>query len=97
MSKCPAAVEPICNAPIFSLESIGWTGQQYQQGQPVYSDRNTTLTGLFPDGTPFTGTQDKKPHYVYVWKTWGKENLMFHFAAVCYSDKCHKYVFVHKN
>uniref|UniRef100_A0A3P8UVU7 Premelanosome protein a n=1 Tax=Cynoglossus semilaevis TaxID=244447 RepID=A0A3P8UVU7_CYNSE len=47
-------------------------GQQYQQGQPVYSDRNTTLTGLFPDGTPFTGTQDKKPHYVYVWKTWGR-------------------------
>ncbi|XP_041801892.1 premelanosome protein a [Chelmon rostratus] len=47
-------------------------GQQYQQGQPVYPDQDTERTGVFPDGTPFNRSQNKKPHYVFVWKTWGR-------------------------
>ncbi|XP_071766959.1 premelanosome protein a [Centroberyx gerrardi] len=47
-------------------------GKQYQEGQSVYSDRVTDWTGVFPDGTPFTRGQNKKPHYVFVWKTWGR-------------------------
>ncbi|XP_054640560.1 premelanosome protein a [Dunckerocampus dactyliophorus] len=47
-------------------------GQQYQAGQSVYPDQNEERSAVFPDGTPFTSTRDKKPHYVYVWKTWGK-------------------------
>ncbi|XP_035517510.1 premelanosome protein a isoform X1 [Morone saxatilis] len=48
-------------------------GQQYQAGQPVYPDQDNEQTGVFPDGTAFTRTsQDKKPHYVFVWKTWGR-------------------------
>nr|XP_057911857.1 premelanosome protein a [Doryrhamphus excisus] len=47
-------------------------GQQYQAGQSVYPDQNEMRGSVFPDGTPFTSTRDRKPHYVYVWKTWGK-------------------------
>ncbi|XP_059184956.1 premelanosome protein a [Centropristis striata] len=47
-------------------------GQQYQAGQPVYPDQDTQSTGTFPDGTPFTRMQDRKPRYVFVWKTWGR-------------------------
>ncbi|KAM7422364.1 hypothetical protein PAMA_010428 [Pampus argenteus] len=47
-------------------------GQQYQEGQAVYPDQDTQSTGVFPDGTPFTRSQNKKPHYVFVWKTWGR-------------------------
>nr|XP_023688699.1 melanocyte protein PMEL isoform X2 [Paramormyrops kingsleyae] len=49
-------------------------GTQYRQGQPVYPERNTTgeWSGVFPDGTPFTKVSEKKPRYVFVWKTWGR-------------------------
>ncbi|KAM9361173.1 premelanosome protein a [Symphorus nematophorus] len=47
-------------------------GQQYQEGQAVYPDQGTQQTGVFPDGTPFTRSQNKKPRYVFVWKTWGR-------------------------
>uniref|UniRef100_A0A3B4TIP3 Premelanosome protein a n=1 Tax=Seriola dumerili TaxID=41447 RepID=A0A3B4TIP3_SERDU len=47
-------------------------GQQYQEGQAVYPDQDSEQTGLFPDGTPFPRSQSKKPHYVFVWKTWGR-------------------------
>ncbi|XP_068576369.1 premelanosome protein a [Cebidichthys violaceus] len=47
-------------------------GQQYQEGQAVYPDQDTQSTGVFPDGTPFTRSQNKKPHYVFVWKAWGR-------------------------
>uniref|UniRef100_A0A4W5LVT0 PKD domain-containing protein n=1 Tax=Hucho hucho TaxID=62062 RepID=A0A4W5LVT0_9TELE len=50
-------------------------GTQYHQGQAVYPDQvsgpSGEYSGVFPDGTPFTGTADRKPHYVFVWKTWG--------------------------
>ncbi|XP_061544828.1 premelanosome protein a isoform X2 [Phycodurus eques] len=47
-------------------------GQQYQAGQAVYPAQSNEFNWVFPDGTPFTWTRDRKPHYVYVWKTWGK-------------------------
>ncbi|KAM8868538.1 premelanosome protein a [Synchiropus picturatus] len=46
-------------------------GRQYQQGQPVYPDQDAQALRVFPDGTPFR-SQRKKPHYVFVWKTWGR-------------------------
>ncbi|XP_048856248.1 premelanosome protein a isoform X3 [Brienomyrus brachyistius] len=49
-------------------------GTRYHQGQPVYPERNTTgnWSGVFPDGTPFTKVSEKRPRYVFVWKTWGR-------------------------
>ncbi|XP_070967054.1 melanocyte protein PMEL-like [Oncorhynchus clarkii lewisi] len=51
-------------------------GTQYRQGQAVYPDQvsghSGEYSGVFPDGTPFTGTADRKPHYVFVWTTWGR-------------------------
>lgn len=47
-------------------------GKQYEEGQAVYPDRDTDWTGVFPDGTPFNRSQNRKPHYVFVWKTWGR-------------------------
>ncbi|KAM9759588.1 premelanosome protein a [Menidia menidia] len=47
-------------------------GRKYQEGQAVYQNQNPELTGVFPDGTPFSGRQNKKPRYVFVWKTWGR-------------------------
>ncbi|XP_035858006.1 premelanosome protein a isoform X2 [Sander lucioperca] len=47
-------------------------GQQYQEGQAVYPDQGTQSNGVFPDGTPFSRSQNKKPSYVFVWKTWGR-------------------------
>lgn len=53
------------------------TGIQYQQGQPVYPERNSPdeWNGVFPDGTPFRGHSGRKPRYIYVWKTWGIYNI----------------------
>uniref|UniRef100_A0A668AF43 Premelanosome protein a n=1 Tax=Myripristis murdjan TaxID=586833 RepID=A0A668AF43_9TELE len=45
-------------------------GKEYQQGQDVYPDQDPDWTGVFPDGTPFIRRQNKKPRYVFVWKTW---------------------------
>ncbi|KAM9410026.1 premelanosome protein a isoform 2-T2 [Pholidichthys leucotaenia] len=47
-------------------------GKEYQEGQSVYPDQDTDGTGVFPDGTPFNRSQNRKPHYVFVWKTWGR-------------------------
>nr|XP_020448748.1 melanocyte protein PMEL-like isoform X2 [Monopterus albus] len=47
-------------------------GQPYQEGRAVYPNQDTEWMGVFPDGAPFNRTQDKRPHYVFVWKTWGR-------------------------
>lgn len=64
------------------------TGTQYRQGQAVYPDQvsgpSGEYSGVFPDGTPFTGTADRKPHYVFVWKTWGKD------SSFIYRHSCEK-------
>ncbi|KAF7668056.1 hypothetical protein LDENG_00034840 [Lucifuga dentata] len=43
---------------------------KYHESEPVYPTQNTEWEGTFPDGTPFK--KDKKPSYVFVWKTWGQ-------------------------
>ncbi|XP_073325056.1 premelanosome protein a [Pagrus major] len=66
------------NQTVLSDGQVVWSqnctvnGQQYQEGQAVYPDQGTEQTGVFPDGTPFTRNQNKKSHYVFVWKTWGR-------------------------
>ncbi|GAA6216735.1 melanocyte protein PMEL-like [Lates japonicus] len=43
---------------------------KYHESEPVYPAQNTDWEAVFPDGTPFK--KDKKPAYVFVWKTWGQ-------------------------
>ncbi|XP_029993870.1 premelanosome protein b isoform X2 [Sphaeramia orbicularis] len=45
-------------------------GTKYFESDPVYPAQNTDWEAIFPDGTPFK--KDKKPSYVFVWKTWGQ-------------------------
>uniref|UniRef100_A0A673JV74 PKD domain-containing protein n=1 Tax=Sinocyclocheilus rhinocerous TaxID=307959 RepID=A0A673JV74_9TELE len=49
-------------------------GTSYTMGQTVYPESNIPQewAGVFPDRTPFTKISNKKPRFVYVWKTWGK-------------------------
>ncbi|XP_047216652.1 premelanosome protein b isoform X1 [Girardinichthys multiradiatus] len=42
-------------------------GTKYFKSEPVYSTKDIAV---FPDGTPVK--DDKKPAYVFVWKTWGQ-------------------------
>ncbi|XP_057175609.1 premelanosome protein b isoform X2 [Triplophysa rosa] len=44
-------------------------GTQFHEGEPVYPERN--FVDAFPH-TPLHDLRDKKPPYVFVWKTWGK-------------------------
>ncbi|XP_051967657.1 premelanosome protein a [Xyrauchen texanus] len=46
----------------------------YTMNQAVYpeSDILQEWTGVFPDGTLFTKISNRKPQFIYVWKTWGK-------------------------
>lgn len=48
------------------------TGTKYHKSEPVYPTQNTEWECAFPDGTPVK--KDKKPNYVFVWKTWGKRS-----------------------
>ncbi|XP_059188399.1 premelanosome protein b [Centropristis striata] len=45
-------------------------GTKYHESEPVYPAQNTDWEAVFPDGTPLK--KDKKPAYVFVWKTWGQ-------------------------
>ncbi|XP_042264358.1 premelanosome protein b [Thunnus maccoyii] len=45
-------------------------GTKYLESEPVYPTQNTDWEAVFPDGTPIK--KDKKPGYVFVWKTWGQ-------------------------
>uniref|UniRef100_A0A665V6U3 Premelanosome protein b n=1 Tax=Echeneis naucrates TaxID=173247 RepID=A0A665V6U3_ECHNA len=45
-------------------------GTKYRQSEPVYPTLKTDWEPVFPDGTPLK--DDKKPSYVFVWKTWGE-------------------------
>ncbi|XP_058488698.1 premelanosome protein a [Solea solea] len=62
----------LTNGQVVWAQNCTINGQQYQQGQAVYPDQDTPQVGLFPDGSRFTRSQEKKPHYVFVWKTWGR-------------------------
>ncbi|KAM9350566.1 premelanosome protein b [Symphorus nematophorus] len=45
-------------------------GTKYHESEPVYPAQNTDGEAVFPDGSPVK--KDKKPNYVFVWKTWGQ-------------------------
>nr|XP_021335225.1 melanocyte protein PMEL isoform X2 [Danio rerio] len=49
-------------------------GTSYTMGQSVYPESSIPQdwSGVFPDRTPFNRTSNKKPRFIYVWKTWGK-------------------------
>lgn len=59
-------------------------GQQFQEGQAVYPDQDGQQAGVFPDGTPFTRSQNRKSRYVFVWKTWGKYIYLYIIIYVLY-------------
>ncbi|XP_020505938.1 premelanosome protein b [Labrus bergylta] len=45
-------------------------GTKHHESEPVYPAPNVDWEAVFPDGTPIK--KDKKPAYVFVWKTWGQ-------------------------
>ncbi|XP_077431701.1 premelanosome protein b isoform X2 [Vanacampus margaritifer] len=45
-------------------------GTKYQASQTVFPTQKMDWVAVFPDGTPIK--KDKKPNYVFVWKTWGQ-------------------------
>ncbi|XP_019721336.1 premelanosome protein b isoform X2 [Hippocampus comes] len=45
-------------------------GTKYLASQTVFQTQTTDWEAVFPDGTPIK--KDKKPNYVFVWKTWGQ-------------------------
>ncbi|XP_036448111.1 premelanosome protein b [Colossoma macropomum] len=49
-------------------------GTQRHKGKPVYPQENSVddRNAVFPDGSPLGKHGDKKPPYVFVWKTCGK-------------------------
>ncbi|CAJ1084433.1 melanocyte protein PMEL-like [Xyrichtys novacula] len=45
-------------------------GTKYHENEPVYPTPDSDWEAVFPDGSPIK--KDKKPAYVFVWKTWGQ-------------------------
>ncbi|XP_007566939.1 premelanosome protein b [Poecilia formosa] len=45
-------------------------GTKYFKSEPVYPTKDADWEAVFPDGTPVK--DDKRPPYVFVWKTWGQ-------------------------
>ncbi|XP_077580355.1 premelanosome protein b [Stigmatopora nigra] len=45
-------------------------GTKYSASQQVFPTQKTDWEAVFPDGAPIK--KDKKPNYVFVWKTWGQ-------------------------
>ncbi|CAK6973325.1 premelanosome protein b [Scomber scombrus] len=58
------------NGDVVWAEDCVVNGTKYRESEPVYPTQNTDWEGVFPDGTPIK--KDKKPNYVFVWKTWGQ-------------------------
>uniref|UniRef100_W5M988 Premelanosome protein b n=1 Tax=Lepisosteus oculatus TaxID=7918 RepID=W5M988_LEPOC len=55
-------------------ENCTINGTHFRKGEAVYPDHNSSevWNGTFPDGTPFPRNSNKKPRFVFVWKTWGR-------------------------
>uniref|UniRef100_A0A3Q3GIZ3 Premelanosome protein b n=1 Tax=Labrus bergylta TaxID=56723 RepID=A0A3Q3GIZ3_9LABR len=49
---------------------VVWAEDCHHESEPVYPAPNVDWEAVFPDGTPIK--KDKKPAYVFVWKTWGQ-------------------------
>ncbi|XP_054640952.1 premelanosome protein b [Dunckerocampus dactyliophorus] len=45
-------------------------GTKHLKSESVFPTHKSDWEAVFPDGTPFK--KDKKPNYVFVWKTWGQ-------------------------
>ncbi|XP_015822505.1 premelanosome protein b [Nothobranchius furzeri] len=45
-------------------------GTKFLKSEPVYRIKDMDWEAVFPDGTPVK--KDRKPAYVFVWKTWGQ-------------------------
>ncbi|XP_026223104.1 premelanosome protein b [Anabas testudineus] len=58
------------NGEVVWTEDCIVNGTKYHESEPVYPPQNTDWEAVFPDGTPVKN--DKKPNYVFVWKTWGQ-------------------------
>ncbi|XP_040914676.1 premelanosome protein b [Toxotes jaculatrix] len=58
------------NGDVVWAEDCIVNGTKYHESEPVYPTQNTDWEAVFPDGTPVK--KDKKPSYVFVWKTWGQ-------------------------
>lgn len=58
------------NGEVVWAEDCILNGTKYRESEPVYPTQNTDWEAVFPDGTPVQ--KDKKPGYVFVWKTWGQ-------------------------
>lgn len=63
-----------------------FAGKQYYEGQPVYPEQRSSQSwnGVFPDGVPLGKDGDKKPPYVFVWKTWGTGLSWVLFSVVSF-------------
>ncbi|XP_056279112.1 premelanosome protein b [Pseudoliparis swirei] len=58
------------NGDVVWAEDCTVNGTKYHESEPVYPTRNPDWEAVFPDGTPIR--KDKKPAYVFVWKTWSQ-------------------------
>ncbi|XP_076022300.1 premelanosome protein b [Genypterus blacodes] len=58
------------NGEVVWAEDCIVNGTKYQRSESVYPTHNKDWECVFPDGTPVK--KDKRPDYVFVWKTWGQ-------------------------
>lgn len=59
----------------------------------MYPEQRSSQTwnGVFPDGVPLSKDGDKKPPYVFVWKTWGMSQSTLIFSLLI-QNMHHMYV-----
>lgn len=57
---------------LFDVSLVIGLGTQFHEGEPVYPEGN--FVDAFSHA-PLHNLRDKKPPYVFVWKTWGKNKL----------------------
>ncbi|XP_048097395.1 premelanosome protein b isoform X1 [Alosa alosa] len=73
--RFPANQKVLPDGEVVWAENCTVDGKQYYEGQPVYPEHHRSsedLNAVFPDGVPLRKDGDKKPPYVFVWKTWGQ-------------------------
>ncbi|XP_037334779.2 premelanosome protein b isoform X2 [Pungitius pungitius] len=58
------------NGDVVWAEDCTVNGTKYRESEPVYPTQDADWEAVFPDGTPIK--KDKKPAYVFVWKTWSQ-------------------------
>ncbi|XP_032417987.1 premelanosome protein b [Xiphophorus hellerii] len=66
----PHNQEVLSDGRVVWAEDCVVNGTKYFKSEPVYPTKDADWEAVFPDGTPVK--DDKKPPYVFVWKTWGQ-------------------------